>query len=122
MFGIHTAGQHTSLPEFQSHLKAFFLSHDKSVHMSKLDFYLLQPNFLAIWPMQVHVCMMHVLAVTVCLERFVCKHGLTAASFDIVLVVPDHAQCVECKPGGVQGLGWHGGHQAHRQVHSALTC
>lgn len=22
----------------------------------------------------------------------------------------------------MQGLGWHGGHQAHRQVHSTLTC
>ncbi len=39
-------------------------------------------------------CVVHVLAVTICLERFACKHGLMTASFVVVLVVDDNMHCV----------------------------
>ena len=59
-----------------------------------LDFYLLQPNLAATWSMQVHDCMVHVLAVPVCLERFVRKHNLITSSFLLVLVMYDKAHSV----------------------------
>ena len=59
-----------------------------------IDLYLLQPGLVATWPMQIHKCVVRVLAVTVCSKRFVCKHSLITASCENVLVVHTDLQCV----------------------------
>jgi hypothetical protein len=59
-----------------------------------IDLYLLQPELVTRWPMQIHKCVVRVLAVTVCSYRFVCKHSLITASCENVLVVHNNWQCV----------------------------
>lgn len=83
------------MPESKHNLKASLLSRHKlplthlDTHVNNCLLFAAANLAVARWPMRMHECMVRVLAVTVCLERFVCNHGLITASFVLVLVVYD---------------------------------